>query len=38
MKPIQRIFNILASQEPMKVEFGLSQDVDSLAGQGFGDA
>lgn len=40
MTPTQkRVFNLLASaQEPMKVEFGLSQDVDSLAGQGFGDA
>lgn len=38
MKPVQRIFNILASQETRKVELGVAEDVSSLAGNGFGEA
>lgn len=30
MKSIQRIFNILASQEPRKVELSMIQDADAL--------
>ena len=31
MKPIQRIFNIIASQEPRKVEFAIADDLSKIA-------
>jgi hypothetical protein len=33
MKPIQRIFNILASQEPRKVELSIIGDIQTLIGK-----